>query len=136
MNESSKGTMMEALGMKFVSTTDDFVVVEMPISYANMQHTGIVHGGAYLTMAETAAGAGSIHVAGRDALVCGIEVSGNHVQMSPAKGKVVAKASAISIGHNIHVWNVDIFDEQGNLLSTARVVNRIMIQENKNTSYE
>lgn len=130
MNRSSEGTMMDTLGMTFVPTNDDFVVVEMPISHANRQHTGIVHGGAYLAMAETAAGAGSLHVAGFNTLVCGIEVAGNHVQMSPTKGKVVAKASAISIRHNIHVWNVDVFDEQGNLLSTARVVNRI-IQENK-----
>ena len=48
MNSFKKDTMMEALGMMFVPTDDDYVVVEMPISKATRQHMGIVHGGAYL----------------------------------------------------------------------------------------
>lgn len=129
MNAFSKGTMMETLGMTFVPTDDEFAVVEMPISSTNIQHTGIVHGGAYLTMAETAAGAGSLHVAGPLAQVCGIEVSGNHIQMSQLSGTIIARASVIHAGRTIHVWNVDILDEQQNLLSTARVVNKILIND-------
>lgn len=126
MNALSKGTMMEVLGTKFIPSKDDAVIVEMPISSANVQHMGIVHGGAYLTLAETAAGAGSLHISGIKAQVCGIEVSGNHVRMSPTSGKVTARATIINAGYTIHVWNVDVFDEECNLLSTARVVNRIL----------
>ena len=125
MNSFKKDTMMEALGMVFVPTDDDFVVVKMPISKSTRQHMGIVHGGAYLALAETVAGAGSLHVAGMDAKVCGIEVSGNHVMMSPTEGGVIGYGTVISAGHTIHVWNVDVKDEAGNLLSTIRVVNRI-----------
>jgi uncharacterized protein (TIGR00369 family) len=125
MNALSKDTLMEALGMRFVPTDDDVVVVKMPISKSTRQHMGIVHGGAYLALAETVAGAGSLHVAGLDAKVCGIEVSGNHVQMSPFEGYVTGFGSLISAGHTIHVWNVDVKDEEDNLLSTIRVVNRI-----------
>ena len=125
MNSLTKQTMMEALGMKFVPSDDDRVIVEMPISTTTRQHMGIVHGGAYLALAETAAGAGSLHVAGLDTQVCGIQVSGNHVMMSPTEGKVIGYATLVSAGHTIHVWNVDVCDEAGNVLSTARVVNRI-----------
>lgn len=125
LNHHTAGTMMQALGMTFVPTDDDVVVVDMPISPACRQHQGIVHGGAYLALAETAAGAGSIHVAGTDCSVCGIEVSGNHLAMSPTEGVVRAKATLLSAGRTIHVWNVDIADETGQTLSTARVVNRI-----------
>jgi len=118
---------MEALGMTFVPTDDDCAVVEMPISTTTRQHMGIVHGGAYLALAETAAGAGSLHVAGMEAKVCGIQVSGNHIQMSPLSGKVIACATLVTAGHTIHVWNVDMTDQEGNLLSTARVVNRIVL---------
>lgn len=124
--------MMQALGMKFIPTADNAVVVDMPISSANRQHQGIVHGGAYLALAETAAGAGSLHVAGMDCSVCGIEVSGNHLAMSPTEGVVRARATLLSAGKTIHVWNVDIADETGKTLSTARVVNRIeKIKESK-----
>jgi hypothetical protein len=125
MNSLSKDTMMEALGMVFVPTDDDCVVVKMPISKSTRQHMGIVHGGAYLALAETVAGAGSLHVAGMNAKVCGIEVSGNHVMMSPFEGHVIGYGTIISAGHTIHVWNVDVKDEESNLLSTIRVVNRI-----------
>ncbi len=131
MNAFSKGTMIETLGMTFVPTDDEFAVIEMPVSPANIQHMGIVHGGAYLTMAETVAGAGSLHMAGLGAQVCGIEVSGNHVRMSPTSGIITARASAIHVGHTIHVWNVDVFDEQQNLLSTVRVTNRILTCDNQ-----
>jgi len=125
MNTMSDSTMMGTLGMVFVASDDDEVIVTMPICSATRQHMGIVHGGAYLSLAETAAGAGSLHVAGMDAKVCGIQVSGHHVQMSPTEGHVTAHATLVSGGHTIHVWNVDIKDEADNLLSTVRVVNRI-----------
>ncbi len=131
MNALSKGTMMETLGMTFVPTDDEFAVVEMPVSPANIQHMGVVHGGAYLTMAETAAGAGSLHVAGLGAQVCGIEVSGNHVRMSPPDGTVTARASVIHTGRTLHVWNVDVFDGQQNLLSTARVINKVLVSDSQ-----
>ena len=58
MNSFKKDTLMEALGLTFVPTDDECAVVEMPISASTRQHMGIVHGGAYLALAETAAGAG------------------------------------------------------------------------------
>ena len=125
LNSYTTGTMMQALGMTFVPTDDDAVEVDMPISPSNRQHQGIVHGGAYLALAETAAGAGSLHVAGMDCSVCGIEVNGNHLAMSPTEGVVRARATLLSAGRTIHVWNVDITDDNCRLLSTARVVNRI-----------
>ncbi len=127
LNRHTAGTMMETLGMTFIPTPDDAAVVGMTISGANRQHQGIVHGGAYLAMAETAAGAGSLHVAGLDASVCGVEVSGNHLHMSPTRGVVYARATLLTAGHTLHVWNVDITADDGTLLSTARVVNRILM---------
>ena len=126
LNQHVAGTMMEALGMTFEPTADESAVVSMPISAANRQHQGIVHGGAYLAMAETAAGAGSLHVAGMGAGVCGVEVSGNHLHMSPTHGTIYARATLLTAGHTLHVWNVDITAADGTLLSTARVVNRIL----------
>lgn len=126
LNAHRSGTLMEALCMSFIPSDDDKVVVEMPIIPATSQHLGIVHGGAYLALAETVAGAGSMHVAGFDALVCGVEVSGNHLRMSPTEGKVYGRGTLLVKGHTLHVWNVDIVDESGQVLSTSRVVNRIM----------
>ncbi len=129
LNSMLKGTMIEALGIRFLPTDDEVALAEMPICDATRQYFGILHGGASLTLAETIAGAASLHVTGYDESkkVCGVQVSGNHVAMSPTEGKVYGRATAVSIGKSTHVWNVDVVDEQGNLISTERVTNRILV---------
>lgn len=123
-----RGTMIEAMDIRFVPTDDDAAVAEMPISEATKQYFGILHGGASLALAETVAGAGSLHLTGYDenAKVCGVQVSGNHVSMSATEGKVFGRATLIHAGKSTHTWNVDIIGEDGRLISTERVMNRIL----------
>jgi uncharacterized protein (TIGR00369 family) len=128
LNSRMSGTMIEALGIRFVPTDDDAAVAEMPISDATRQYFGILHGGASLTLAETIAGAGSLHLIGYDQskVVCGVQVSGNHVAMSQKEGKVYGRATLVSVGKSTHVWNVDVVGEDGTLISSERVMNRIL----------
>ena len=123
-----QGTMIEALGIRFIPTDDDIAVAEMPISPATRQYMGILHGGASLTLAETIAGVGSLHLIDYDEThaVCGTEVSGSHVAMSATEGKVYGKARLIHAGRSTHVWNVEITGEDGTVISSERVTNRII----------
>lgn len=128
LNAKMHGTMVQALGIKFLPSDDDLAMCEMPITDAARQYFGILHGGAYLTIAETVAGAGSVHLTKLDenALVCGTEVSGTHVAMSSTSGMVYGKARLIHAGRSTHVWNVEIVGEDGTVLSVERVTNRIL----------
>ena len=128
LNAKMHGTMVEALGIKFLPSDDDVALAEMPISDAARQYFGILHGGASLTLAETVAGAGSVHLTGLDenALVCGTEVSGTHLTMSATEGKVYGKAHLLHAGKSTHVWNVEIVGEDGTVISVERVTNRIL----------
>ena len=122
------GTMVEALGIKFLPSDDEYALAEMPINSTTRQYFGIRHGGASLTLAETVAGAGSVHLTELDenALVCGTEVSGTHIAMSATDGKVFGKARLLHAGHSTHVWNVEIVGEDGTVISVERVTNRIL----------
>lgn len=128
LNSRLKGTMIEALGIRFLPSDDDIAMAEMPICAATKQYFGILHGGASLALAETIAGAASLHTIGYDETVkiCGLQVTGNHISMSATEGKVIAKATGIHIGRTTHIWNVDIFGEDGRLISTERVTNMII----------
>lgn len=128
LNAQLKGTMIEALGIRFLPSDDDIALAEMPICEATKQYFGILHGGASLALAETIAGAGSLHVINYDmtARICGLQVTGNHVHMSATEGKVIAKAQGIHLGRTTHLWQVDIYGEDGKLLSTERVTNMIV----------
>ena len=76
LNARMHGTMVEAMGIRFLPSDDDTALAEMPITDAVRQYFGILHGGASLTLAETVAGAGSVHLTGLDenVYVCGTEV--------------------------------------------------------------
>lgn len=128
LHSRMRGTMIEALGIRFIPTADDIAVAEMPISPSTKQYMGILHGGASLTLAETIAGVGSLHLIDYDEAyaVCGTEVSGSHVAMSAKEGRVYGKARLVHAGKSTHVWNVDIVDEDGKILSAERVTNRII----------
>ena len=128
LNGKMHGTMVEALGIKFLPSDDEYALAEMPINSTTRQYFGILHGGASLTLAETVAGAGSVHLTKLDenALVCGTEVSGTHIAMSATDGKVFGKARLLHAGHSTHVWNVEIVGEDGTVISVERVTNRIL----------
>ena len=53
LHSRMKGTLIEALGMRFLPTDDEYAVAEMPICPATRQYLGILHGGASLSLAET-----------------------------------------------------------------------------------
>ena len=128
LHSRMQGTMIEALGIRFIHTDDDFAVAEMHISTSTRQYLGILHGGASLTLADTIAGFGSLHLTHYDEslAVCGTEVNASHVAMSATEGKVYGKARLVHAGKSTHVWNVDIVGEDGTVISAERVTNRII----------
>lgn len=127
LNDRMEGTMVRTLGIEFLpSDAEGEFLGVMPISDATRQYFGVVHGGAYLAFAETLAGAASCSIVSPDVKVCGIQVTGNHIAMSPTEGFVYGKATLVQAGATLHVWNVDITDADGKLLSTERVTNYVL----------
>ena len=51
LHSRMQGTIIEALGIRFLPTDDDCAVAEMPIGPSTRQYLGILHGGASLTLA-------------------------------------------------------------------------------------
>ena len=77
-------------------------------------------------MAETIAGLGTMLLVDlREFDVRGMQVSANHTG-SLREGTVWATAKIIHQGNKTHIWNVDLRDEEGRLISTARVTNIIV----------
>jgi uncharacterized protein (TIGR00369 family) len=61
----------------------------------------------------------------------GIEVSGSHVQAVSEGDLVTAYARLQHKGSTLHVWQVDITNSAGELISTVRVTNYIIRQKKK-----
>ena len=120
----------KTLGMKFISTPEpDTIMATMKVDERNRQPFGFLSGGASLALAETLAGAGSATLC-PDKICVGIQVSGSHVRAVPEGDTVTALARIVHQGQTLHVWNVDITDDQGRLVSTAHVTNYILSSPN------
>ena len=115
-----------ALGMEFISTDeDDTCMARMRVDERNRQPFGFLSGGASLALAENVAGVGSSSLCPGCACV-GIEVSGSHVKAVCEGDTVTAYARLLHKGKTLHVWNVDVRDTSGDLISNVRVTNYVV----------
>lgn len=103
-------------------------MARMKVDERNRQPFGFLSGGASLALAENVAGVGSSALCPGCACV-GIEVSGSHVQAVAEGDTVTAYARLQHSGKTLHVWQVDIKNSAGELISTVRVTNYIIKQK-------
>ena len=123
---NSEPNLSTALGMEFISTPEaDTCMARMKVDERNRQPFGFLSGGASLALAENVAGVGSSALCPNCACV-GIEVSGSHVKAVAEGDTVTAFARLLHQGTTLHVWNVDIRDSIGDLISNVRVTNYVI----------
>ncbi len=126
INQVTKNTLVGNLGIEISAISEGFVEGFLLLSAKNSRPGGILHGGANLALAETLAGLGSMLLVNLNEFeVLGSQVSGNHTGVL-THGKAIAEAKIIHRGNKTHVWNVDVRNEEGKLLSTIRVTNMIV----------
>ncbi len=126
INKAMKNSLIGNIGIEITSIGEGIVEGSLILSEKNCRPGGILHGGANLAMAETLAGLGSmllVDLKETDAL--GTQVSGSHTGIL-SKGKALATAKIIHQGNKTHIWNVDVKNESGKLISTVRVTNMIV----------
>ena len=123
---SESHNLAASLGMQFLSTPDeDSCIAKMVVNESNCQPYGYLSGGASLALAETLAGVGSAALC-PDNVCVGINVSGHHVKAVKVGDTVTAKATIVQNGRALHVWNVELNDTQGDLVSTVVVTNYVV----------
>ena len=126
LNSSSKNTLMEQLGIEYLEKKEGFVKAKMPVNDKTKQPMGILHGGASLALAETIGSLGSaLLVDLKKYDVRGANINANHVGAA-SEGFVYGEARIIHRGRYTHVWNIEIRDETGRLISVSRLTNMII----------
>lgn len=126
VNQAMKNSLIGNLGIEVTHIGEGIVEGFLILSEKNSRPGGILHGGANLAMAETLAGLGSMLLVNlKEKDVLGTQVSGSHTGIL-AEGKALATAKIIHQGNKTHIWNVDVRNENGKLISTVRVTNMIV----------
>jgi uncharacterized protein (TIGR00369 family) len=120
LNQLSRGTAMEPLGIVFTEIGPDFVRGTMPVDERTRQPYGLLHGGASVLLAETlGSSAGNLCVP--EGRVCvGIEINANHVRAA-RDGTVTGTARPLHIGGRTQVWEIRIEDAGGELVCISRL---------------
>jgi 1,4-dihydroxy-2-naphthoyl-CoA hydrolase len=119
----SAGPLWDKMDIQIHELSPEFSVATMPVE-GNTQSVGILHGGAYVVIAE---GLGSIAAniyAGEGRVAVGIEVNATHTG-SIREGFVTATCRAIHLGRTLTTHEIVCTDESGRRLSTVRLTNFI-----------
>ena len=120
-NASTKNTLMEALGIQFTEIGDNYLSASMPVDKRTHQPMGLLHGGATVALAETLGSMGSyMRVKHLNKAIVGVEINANHIS-SARSGLVIGTSTLIHEGRKTHVWNTEIKDEKGKLISVCRL---------------
>ena len=109
----------DALGIEVVSASPEAVVVRVPVTSRVHQPYGILHGGVSALIAESAASIGGAVTVGPGKIVVGTELNCSHLR-SVRSGVITATARPIRTGRNVHVWGIEVTDEEGKMICIAR----------------
>lgn len=129
LNASSANTLVEHLGINITRFGDDFLEATMPVDHRTKQPMGLLHGGANVVLAETLGSIASmLCIADHSSqMPVGLEINANHLR-SVTGGQVTGRVTPIRVGRSVHVWQIDIRDDQGKLSCVSRltisIVNR------------
>ena len=120
MQSKAGNTLIEALEIQYVELSLDRVVMTMPVGTKTRQPAGILHGGASVALAETAASvATAINVDLTKYNPVGLEINANHVR-SKQDGIVTAIATPLHKGRTTMIWEIKIVDEDEKLICVSR----------------
>jgi uncharacterized protein (TIGR00369 family) len=115
-----ENTMMEALDMQVVEASADRVVVKMPVGPKVHQPFGLLHGGASVALAETAASLGTaLAIDLTTHAAVGLEINANHLRPK-REGVITAEATPLYRGKSTMIWDIRVRDEDGKLVCVSR----------------
>lgn len=113
----------------------------MRLSSFHAQPFGFVNGGVYLAYGEALAGMASNAIlaqeftsskdnidldSAKQTVAVGQSITANHVRAKRCNGYVIARGQLLHKGGRNHVWTINIFDEEDQLLSHLTVTNSIV----------
>ena len=127
LNSWGHGNMIEVLGIEFIDVQPDYIKAKMPVDSRTKQPYGLLHGGASVVLAETLGSiAASLAVADPTSQRgVGVEINANHMK-SVKEGFVIGTCTALKIGKTLHVYDIKIHDESGNLVCVSRLTVAIL----------
>ncbi|MDQ6749024.1 MAG: PaaI family thioesterase [Candidatus Dormibacteraeota bacterium] len=128
MLNDTRGPINQLIGLEITAAAPERVVGRLKIDpLRHHQPFGIVHGGVYCTMVESLASIGAaLNVMGEGKTAAGVENQTSFLR-SLSEGTVEGVATPLQMGRQMHLWQVEIRDQQQRLVAHGRV--RLFVRE-------
>lgn len=110
----------EVLGIELVDASEDKVVFTCPIKPEMHQPYGIVHGGVYCSIVESAASMAAAIWLGDKGYVVGVVNTTNFIRAT-REGTLTATATPLQRGRTQQLWQVEILDDADRLVAHGQV---------------
>lgn len=110
----------EVLGTEFVEVTADRVVLRCTVKPQLLQPYGIVHGGVYCGLVETAASVAAATWLGDRGNVVGVANHTNFIRAT-RDGELTVTATPVQRGRTQQLWQVEILDDAQRLVARGEV---------------
>ncbi len=123
LRQLAKNTLLENLGIILEEVGPDFLSARMPVDHRTVQPFRILHGGASVALAESLGSfASTLTLEDLDKQTAvGVEINASHLRSVPEGSTVTGRASPVSLGRSIQVWQIDITDDKGRLVCVSRL---------------
>lgn len=116
----SAGNFQEVLGLELVEASGDRVVFTCPVKPHLHQPYGILHGGVYCSIVETAASVAAALWLGDKGYVVGVVNTTNFIR-AVRDGTLTATATPLQRGRTQQLWQVAIHDDADRLAAQGQV---------------
>jgi 1,4-dihydroxy-2-naphthoyl-CoA hydrolase len=117
------GPLAEKMGLTFTEFSVERCVATMPVE-GNTQPVGLMHGGAYVVLAESLGSMAANMFAGPGKLAVGVDINATHTR-SATSGLVTGVCTPLHLGRSMAVHEIVVSDDQGRRCSTIRITNYI-----------
>ena len=115
-----ENTIHATLGIEITEASADKVVLSMSVGPKVHQPFGLLHGGASVVLAESAASIGaSLNIDLSRQRAVGLEINANHIR-AKKDGLVTATATPIHKGRSTQIWSIELRDETNKLICVSR----------------
>ncbi|WP_422756743.1 PaaI family thioesterase [Micromonospora sp. WMMD708] len=108
------------LGLSFDEASGDRVVIRWKVRPELHQPAGILHGGVYCAVVETVGSVGGTLWLGDRGSVVGVSNQTDFLR-AVREGELVAVGSPVHRGRSQQLWQVEITDAEGRLVSRGQV---------------
>lgn len=126
LNAMSQNTLGATLDIRFTDVDDESLSATMPVAPKVHQPYGLLHGGASAALAETLGSCLSVlHIDLAKYIPVGTNLTCNHLRAIRI-GMVTGKATFIRKGSTVHVSQIEIRDQDGNLINHTVMTNNII----------